>query len=103
MEVGCGDAALAFAAARDVRTVYGVDVTDTLNRYCYSATEFCILAYKWNRNPLEAEWLISFTQTSCWNICTPKDAADQPQEIHRVLQPGGRYVCITTRHFLFQL
>ena|SRR5438477_6067034 len=45
-----GDAALAFAAARHVRTVYRVDVTDTLNRYCYSATEFCILAYKWNRN-----------------------------------------------------
>src|SRR5260221_4376080 len=30
LEIGCGDAALGFAAARQVHTAYGLDVTDAL-------------------------------------------------------------------------
>jgi SAM-dependent methyltransferase len=95
MEVGCGDAALAFAAARHVRTVYGVDVTDTLIDIAMAPPNFAFLRTNGIEIPLEAEKVDFVYSNQLMEHLHPEDAADQLREIHRVLKPGGRYMCIT--------
>jgi len=95
LEIGCGDAALGFAAAEQVRTVYGLDVTDALIDFGAAPANFRFLRTGGVEIPLPANEIDFAYSNQLMEHLHPDDAADQLTEVCRVLKPGGRYMCIT--------
>jgi SAM-dependent methyltransferase len=95
LELGCGDAALGFAVAGRVRTVYGLDVTDALIDFAGAPPNFRFLGTAGVEIPLpDAEVDLAYSNQLMEHL-HPDDAVDQLTEVHRVLKSGGHYVCIT--------
>ena len=95
LEIGCGDAALGFAAARLGPTVYGLDVTDALIDLAAVPPNFRFLRTRGVDIPLPAEEVDFAYSNQLLEHLHPDDATDQLREVCRVLKPGGRYMCIT--------
>lgn len=99
LEVGCGDAAVAFAIARHVDQAYGLDVTDALIDASSAPANFRFLPTDGVRIPLADEEIDLAYSNQLMEHLHPDDAIDQLKEIARVLAPGGTYVCITPSRF----
>lgn len=95
LEIGCGDAALGFAAARHVDTVYGIDVTDVLIDVQAAPPNFRFLRTDGVEIPLPEEAADFALSNQLLEHLHPEDAVEQVREVCRVLKPGGRYMCIT--------
>jgi SAM-dependent methyltransferase len=95
LEIGCGDAALGFAVAGQVRTAYGVDVTEALIDFGAAPPNFRFLLTGGVEIPLPAEAVDFAYSNQLLEHLHPDDAAGQLREVYRVLKPGGRYMCIT--------
>ena len=95
LELGCGDAALGFVAARKVQKVYGLDVTDTLIDFGLAPRNFEFLLTTGIEIPLAAKKVDFAYSNQLLEHLHPEDAAEQLREVYRVLKPGGRYMCIT--------
>jgi SAM-dependent methyltransferase len=95
LEIGCGDAALAFAAAAKVNAAYGVDVTDALIDHQSAPPNFRFIRTSGINIPLPDDAIDFAYSDQLMEHLHPDDASDQLQEIRRVLRPGGRYMCIT--------
>lgn len=95
LEIGCGNAALAIAAAGQVRMAYGLDVTDALIDFANAAPNFKFLRTGGVDIPLPAEAVDFAYSNQLMEHLHPDDAFDQLSEVYRVLKPGGRYMCIT--------
>jgi SAM-dependent methyltransferase len=95
LEIGCGDAALGFAAARRVQTVYGLDVTDTLINFAAAPPNFEFLHTGGTDIPLPDGKVDFAYSNQLLEHLHPEDTIDHLKEIYRVLKPGGRYMCIT--------
>ena len=95
LEIGCGDATLGFAAAKHVRSVYGIDVTAALIDLQVAPVNFQFLPTDGVEIRLpDAAVDFAFSNQLVEHL-HPDDAADQIREVCRVLKPGGRYMCIT--------
>jgi SAM-dependent methyltransferase len=95
LEVGPGDCALSFAVAPMVRKVYAVDVSSANAEESNQPPNFerrfsdgCSIDLPTNSVDL------AYSNQVIEHL-HPEDAAEQLQNLHRVLVPGGRYVCIT--------
>jgi SAM-dependent methyltransferase len=95
LEIGCGDAALGFAAARRVRAAYALDVTDALIDFDKAPANFKFLPTGGVDIPLPADAVDIVYSNQLMEHLHPDDAVDQLMEIYRVLRPRGRYFCIT--------
>jgi SAM-dependent methyltransferase len=95
LEIGCGDAALGFAAASQVHTVFGLDVTDALIDFASAPSNFGFLRTAGIEIPLPAGKVDFAYSNQLLEHLHPEDAADQLREVCRVLKPGGHYMCIT--------
>jgi ubiquinone/menaquinone biosynthesis C-methylase UbiE len=95
LELGCGDAALGFAAAGKVSTVYGLDVTDALVDFASAPQNFRFLHSSGTNVPLPAATVDFAYSNQLLEHLHPEDAVEQLQEVRRVLKPGGRYMCVT--------
>lgn len=95
LEIGCGDAAFGFTVAKTVRTVYGLDVTDTLIDFESAPSNFRYLATDGIDIPLPGEKIDFAYSNQVIEHLHPEDAAKQLAEVYRVLKPGARYTCIT--------
>jgi SAM-dependent methyltransferase len=95
LEIGCGNAALTFAAARHVRTAYGVDVTDALIDVAAAPENFVFLCTSGVEIPLPGNTIDFAYSYQFMEHLHPDDAIDQLREIYRVLKSGGRYLCVT--------
>lgn len=98
LEIGCGDAAVAFAAANRVATAYGLDVTDRLiprerpANFMFVPTTGVDIALP--------DGSIDFAfSNQLMEHLHPDDAVAQLKEIRRVLAPGGLYRCCTPSRF----
>jgi ubiquinone/menaquinone biosynthesis C-methylase UbiE len=95
LELGCGDAALGFAAASQVSAVYGLDVTGALIDFAAAPPNFKFLRTNGTEIPLAAATVDFAYSNQLLEHLHPDDAAEQLREVHRVLKPGGSYMCIT--------
>lgn len=95
LEIGCGDAALAFAAARRIAKSYGLDVTDALIDFTAAPPNFAFLRTSGVTIPLPDGEVDFVYSNQLMEHIHPEDTLDQAKEIYRVLRPGCSYMCIT--------
>ena len=94
VELGCGDAALTRALAPHVGEAVGVDVTDALQGDG-APPNFRFLLSDGVHIDLPSASVDLVYSYQLMEHLHVDDALDQLQEIHRVLRPGGRYLCST--------
>jgi SAM-dependent methyltransferase len=95
LEIGPGDCAFAFEAARFVRQVYGVDVDAVLPRNARSPENFRLFLSDGVSVPVPAQSVDLAYSNQLMEHLHPDDARDQLRNIFAALAPGGVYVCIT--------
>jgi len=94
-EIGPGRCHLAYAMAPLVRKIYGVDVaSDTANKVGRPAN-FELVLTDGIRMPFDSDSIDLVCSNQLMEHLHPDDAAEQLQEIYRVLRPGGSYICVT--------
>lgn len=95
MEIGAGDCALSIRAAALVRRVYAVDVSEQITRGARRPANFTlVLSDGCSTGVPDGSVDVAFSNQLMEHL-HPDDAAEQLQNIHRSLAPGGVYVCIT--------
>jgi ubiquinone/menaquinone biosynthesis C-methylase UbiE len=95
LEIGCGDALLPFALSGFARDVFGLDVTDALVDCAAAPANFRFLKTGGVEIPLAENSVDLAHSDQLMEHLHVEDAEAQLREIHRVLRPGGRYVCKT--------
>ncbi len=95
LEIGCGDALLPFALSGIAREVLGLDVTDTLVDFAAVPANFRFLKTDGVEIPLADNSVDLAHSDQLMEHLHVEDAEAQLREIHRVLRPGGHYVCTT--------
>lgn len=99
LEIGCGDAAVAFAMARHAGRAFGVDVTGELIDGARAPDNFRFLLTDGVHIPLGDAAADLVYSNQLMEHLHPDDATDQLREIARVLSPGGAYLCVTPSRF----
>lgn len=95
LELGCGDASVCFEVAGKSSTAYGLDVTDALVEHDRAPSNFQFLATDGVNIPLPAHSVAFAYSNQLMEHLHPEDAEAQLREVFRVLEPGGKYLCIT--------
>lgn len=96
MEIGAGDCALSCAIAPCVTTVYALDVSPEITKGVVFAKNARLLILQNGIDiPLEPAMVTLAYSYQLMEHLHPDDAIAQLQEVYRVLQPGGHYICVT--------
>lgn len=95
MEVGPGDCALAFEAAKLVKKVYGVDVSSEVTKSKTFPENFELFLSDGSSIPLPPNSIDVVYSYHLMEHIHPDDAQKQLRNIYNVLVPGGLYVCVT--------
>lgn len=95
LEVGPGACALSFAVARQVRQVYGVEVSEELPTREQVPANFTLLHTDGSSIDLPDATVDLAYSNQLMEHLHPDDAVDQLGHIHRVLTARGLYVCTT--------
>ena len=95
LEIGAGDALLPYALSTIAREVLGLDVTDALVDFATAPANFRFVKTDGVGIPLADNSVDLANSDQLMEHLHVDDARDQLREIHRVLRPGGRYVCTT--------
>jgi ubiquinone/menaquinone biosynthesis C-methylase UbiE len=94
VEVGPGDCGVSIEAARQVKHVYAIDVADQAVRTEGWPPNLEYLLFDGLRLPLpDSSCDLAFSNQVIEHL-HPDDAVTQLRELHRVLAPGGKLVCI---------
>jgi len=96
LEVGPGDCSFCLRMAAIVKNVYAVDVSNEIVKSGKELPENFKLALSDGSSiPLpDASVTVAYSNQLMEHL-HPEDAQEQLKEIHRVLKPGGSYICIT--------
>jgi len=95
VEMGCGDAAVTRAVAPFVREAIGVDVTAALIDPAGAPENFRFVKTSGTDIALPSDYADLVYSNQLMEHLHPDDALAQLGEIHRVMKPGGRYICVT--------
>jgi SAM-dependent methyltransferase len=95
LEIGCGSAALPFALAGLAGQVLGLDVTDTLIDFAAAPSNFRFVRTSGVEISLPDGSVDLAHSDQLMEHLHVEDAEPQLREIHRVLKPGGQYLCTT--------
>jgi SAM-dependent methyltransferase len=95
MEIGAGDCALSCRAARAVRRVIAVDVSEEIMRTASPPGNLERVLSDGASIPVPAGSVDVAFSDQLMEHLHPDDAAEQLGNIHRSLAPGGVYACIT--------
>ena len=95
LEIGCGDALLPFALSGFAREVLGLDVMDALVDFAAAPANFRFMKTDGVEIPLADNSVDLAHSDQLMEHLHVEDAEAQLREIHRVLRPGGHYVCTT--------
>ena len=94
LEVGPGDCALAIQVAQHVKRVYAVDVSQEISKGIETPANFEHLISDGSSIPVNEAVDIAFSDQLMEHL-HPDDALNQLQNIHKSLNRGGSYLCIT--------
>jgi ubiquinone/menaquinone biosynthesis C-methylase UbiE len=94
VDIGGGDCEVALLVAPHVARAMVVDVCDKLVPKV-EAENFTFVKTTGVRVPLESESVSFLYSNQLMEHLHPQDALEQLRELHRVLKPGGRYLCRT--------
>jgi SAM-dependent methyltransferase len=95
VEVGPGDCALALEAARHVKQVYAIDVSDEITKAAAFPENFKLILSDGCAIPVPPGSVQLVYSNQLMEHLHPDDAFEQLGNIHRALASGGIYVCIT--------
>lgn len=95
LEIGPGDCAFSFAAARQVRQVYAVDVDAVLSRNAEVPRNFHLFISDGVSVPVPPGSVDLAYSNQLMEHLHPDDAREQLANIFAALAPGGAYICIT--------
>jgi SAM-dependent methyltransferase len=95
LEIGPGDCALSFEAAKSVRQVYAVDVDTVLPSNARSPANFRLFLSDGVSVPVPAASVDLAYSDQLMEHLHPDDAREQLSNIFAALAAGGTYVCIT--------
>jgi SAM-dependent methyltransferase len=95
LEIGPGDCALSFEAAKSVRQVYAVDVDAVLSTNARPPANFCLFLSDGVSVPVPPGSVNLAYSNQLMEHLHPDDAREQLSNIFAALAPGGAYVCLT--------
>lgn len=95
MEVGPGSCALSFEAAKNVKTVYAVDVSEEIALRHDNPENFRLIISNGIDIPLPENSVDVAYSNQLMEHLHPEDAFDQLKDIYKAVAPGGVYICIT--------
>jgi len=95
LEIGAGDAAVAIGVAPSVGRATAVDVTDALVPADGRPGNFDFLVFDGFDLPLDDASVDFAYSNDVVEHLHPEDVQDHLCAVHRVLRPGGRYLCVT--------
>ena len=95
LEVGPGDCALSFHVARQVKFVYGVDVSSEITRSVVTPPNFRLCISDGTSIPADPGSVDVVYSNQLMEHLHPDDALEQLQNIRRALARDGIYICIT--------
>lgn len=95
LEIGPGDCAFSFEAAKRVRQVYAVDVDAVLSRNAQPPANFQLFLSDGVSVPVPAGSVELAYSNQLMEHLHPDDARQQLANIFAALAPGGAYVCLT--------
>jgi SAM-dependent methyltransferase len=95
LEVGPGDCALSFAVCPHVKKVYAVEVSATISSAHQVPDNFELILSDGCSIPLPEHSVDVVYSNQLMEHLHPEDALEQLRAIHRVLRPGGVYICLT--------
>lgn len=95
LELGAGDCRLAIEAAKYVKHVYALDVSDEVNQGIERPENFELVLSNGTDIPIAPGSVNVAYSYQLMEHIHPDDAREQLMNIYRVLAPGGVYICIT--------
>ena len=95
LELGPGDCSLALEIAKQVRMVYAVDVSREITRDVALPDNFELIISDGSSIPVPDDSIDLAYSDQLMEHLHSEDAREQLKNIHRVLVPGGTYICIT--------
>lgn len=95
LEIGAGDCSLALEAARHVRHVTAVDVSDEITRGISAPGNFELCLSDGRSIPVPPGSIDVAYSNQLMEHLHPDDALEQLRNVHAALAPGGVYVCRT--------
>jgi SAM-dependent methyltransferase len=99
LELGAGDCALSAEASTTARHVYAIDVSDAVVKGRALPRNVRFIRSNGRSLPVPSCSVDMAYSNQLMEHLHPEDALDQLKEIHRVLTPGGVYLCITPHRF----
>jgi SAM-dependent methyltransferase len=100
LEIGTGDGSLAHYLAGKCRSVLAIDVTDALKPAANAPENFRFALTPGVTIDAEDGSIDLAFSNQLMEHLHPDDAAAQLREVHRVLRPGGLYICRTPHRML---
>jgi len=94
-EIGPGDCALAFEAARRAKLVYAIDVSDEITKTAVFPENFELILTGGCAIPVPPGSVQVVYSNQLMEHLHPDDAFEQLENTLRALAPGGIYVCVT--------
>lgn len=95
LEIGAGDCGLSFAAARFVKKVYAVEVSEEISKSLTGPQNFELILFDGCNIPLPANSVNVAYSNQLMEHLHPDDALEQLENIYRILTSHGTYICVT--------
>lgn len=94
VEIGPGDCGVSLEVARRVRAVYAIDASDDITRLSHAPENFQLVISDGCIIPLPDSSVDIVYSHHLGEHLHPDDFLEQTAEVHRVLAPGGIYICV---------
>jgi len=95
IEIGAGDCSLSIASSKKCAKVYALEVSKNISEEIDFPENVTLIHFDGYNIPLADNSIDLAYSNQLMEHLHPDDAIDQIKSIHRVLKPGGKYICIT--------
>jgi SAM-dependent methyltransferase len=95
IEIGAGDCSLSIEVSKFCKKVYALEVSDDIVKDIQFPHNVDLVIFDGFDIPLADNSIDLAYSNQLMEHLHPDDAIDQIKSIHRVLKPGGKYICIT--------